>query len=60
MEVVVALTEGHECRDPVIARRVAVVKRLVTEPMGERVDAKCSLLHKSGTENTSIDETAVW
>lgn len=59
MEVVIALAEGHERRDPVVTRGVTVVKGLITEPVGKRIDAECRLLHKSGTENTGVDETAV-
>lgn len=60
VEVVIALAEGHERRDPVIARGVAVVKGLVAEPVGEGVDAERRLLHEGCAENTSIDETADW
>lgn len=60
VEVVVALTQRHESRDPVIAGRVAVVKWLVAEPVRERVDAERRLLHDGGAENTSVDETAPW
>ena len=41
-----------------LAGRVAVVERLVTEPVGERVDAESSLLNKADTENTGINEAA--
>jgi hypothetical protein len=60
VEVVVALAQRHQCRDPVVARGVAVIEGLVTEPVGERVDTKRRLLYKGGTENTSVDETADW
>jgi hypothetical protein len=57
---VIALAERHQCRDPVIARGVAVVERLVAEPVCEGVDAECGLLYESGTENTCVDESADW
>jgi hypothetical protein len=43
MEVVVAFTDGTKSSEEVIARSVLVVERLVSEPMGERVDAESGL-----------------
>ena len=44
VEVVVALAEGGDGGDDVVAGRVAVVEGLVAEPVGERVDAEGGLL----------------
>lgn len=56
MEVVVALTEGDEGSDDVVARRVAVVEGLVTEPVGKRVHAESGLLNEESTAETGVDE----
>lgn len=55
VEVVVSLTEGDKSSDDVIPRGVAVVKRLLTEPMGQRVDTESSLLNEKDSEDTSVD-----
>jgi len=59
VEVVVALTKSNESSDDVIARRVAVVERLVTEPVGKRVDTEGGLLNEEDAENTSVDESTL-
>jgi hypothetical protein len=56
VEVVVALAEGDECGDDVIPRAVAVIERLITEPVGKGVDAESGLLDEEDAENASIDE----
>lgn len=56
VEVVVTLTEGDKSRDEVITGRVAVIKGLVTEPMGQRVDAESGLLNEADTQDTAVDE----
>lgn len=58
VEVVVSLAEGDESGDDVVTRGVAVVERLVTKPVGERVDAESSLLDEADTEDTGINEAA--
>lgn len=58
VEVVVTLTEGDEGGDDVVAGRVAVVEGLVTEPVGEGVDAKGGLLDEPDTEDAAVDEAA--
>jgi len=58
VEVVVALSEGDERRDDVVAGRVAVVEGLVTEPVSERVDAEGGLLDEEDTQDAGIDEAA--
>jgi hypothetical protein len=58
VEVVVTFTKGDEGGNDVISRRVSVIEWLVTEPMGERVDAKGGLLDKEDSEDTGVDETA--
>jgi hypothetical protein len=56
VEVVVTLTKGDESSDDVVTGRVAVVERLVTEPVGKRVDTEGGLLNEANTEDTSVDE----
>jgi hypothetical protein len=58
MEVVVAFTEGDESGNDVITGRVAVIKWLVTEPVGERIDAEGGLLDEEDAEDTGVDEAA--
>jgi hypothetical protein len=50
VEVVVALTKGNKGGDDVVPGRVAVIERLVTEPVGKRVDAEGGLLDEEDTE----------
>jgi len=57
VEVVVALTESDDGGDDVITGRVAVVERLVTEPVGKGVDTEGGLLDEEDTEDTGVDET---
>ena len=57
VEVVVSLTEGDEGSDDVVTGGVAVVEGLVTEPVGERVDAEGGLLDEADSQNTGIDVT---
>jgi hypothetical protein len=46
VEIVIALTNGDESSDYMIAGCVLVVERCLTKPMGERVDTESRL---SGT-----------
>jgi len=55
---VVAFAEGDESGNDVVARRVAVVKRLLAEPVGQRVDAKGGLLDEKDAQDTGVDEAA--
>lgn len=57
VEVVVSFAEGDERSNDVIPRRVAVIKGLITEPMGQRVDAESSLLDEEDSEDTGIDKS---
>lgn len=57
VEVVVSFAEGNESGNDVIARRVAVIEWLVTEPVGQRVDTEGSLLDEENTQDTSIHKT---
>ena len=43
VEVVVALSNGDESGDDMVARSVLVVERCLTEPMSQGVDTKCGL-----------------
>lgn len=56
MKIVVAFTQSHQRRDDVIARRVSIVKGLIAEPVGKRIDAKGRLLDEKNPKNSSIDE----
>ena len=58
VEIVVTLAESHEGSENMVTWRVAVIKGLVTKPMGERVDTKSSLLHKENAQNASVDVAA--
>lgn len=54
--LVIALTKGDEGSDNVVSRRVAVIKGLVTEPMGQAIDAEGGLLNEEDTKDSGIDE----
>lgn len=56
VEVVVALAQGDEGGDEVVTGRVAIVEGLVSEPVGEGVDAEGGLLDKQGAAQTGVDE----
>jgi hypothetical protein len=58
VEVVVALAEGDERGDDVVAGRVAVVKGLLAEPVGERVDAEGGLLDEADAQDAGVDVAA--
>jgi len=59
VKVVITLAESDKSSDDVIARRVTIVERLVTEPVSERVDAEGGLLDEEDTENTSVDKSTL-
>lgn len=54
----VTLTKSDKSSDNVITGRVAVIEWLVTEPVGQRVDAEGGLLDEEDSENASVDEAA--
>lgn len=56
VEVVVSLSESDKGGEDVVTGRVSVVERLVTEPVGDRVDAERGLLDEADSKDTSIDE----
>ena len=56
VEIVVALTKCHQCGEDMVTRRVAVIKRLVTEPMSKGVDTEGGLLNEEDAEDASVDE----
>jgi hypothetical protein len=58
VEVVVTFTKSDKSSDNVVTGGVAVVEWLVTEPMGQGVDAEGGLLDEEDSEYTSVDETA--
>lgn len=49
VEIVVALTKGDKRCDDMVTRRVAVIERLVTEPVSQGVDTESSLLDEANT-----------
>lgn len=56
MEVVVAFAKRDQCSDHMVTRRIAVVKGLISQPMGERVDAKGSLLDEEDPKDATVNE----
>ena len=58
VEVVVAFTQCDDGSKDMIARRIAVIKRLVPQPVSEGVDAESGLLHEEDTENPRVDEAS--
>ncbi len=58
MEVVVAFSERDEGGNDVVTGRVAVIERLVAEPVSERVDAESGLLDEEDAEDSGVEETA--
>ena len=54
----VPLAESDQGSDKMVARRVPVVKWLITKPMGQRVDTECGLLNEEDSKNASVDEAA--
>ena len=59
VEVVVPFAQRDESRERVIPGGVAVVERLVSEPVGDGVDAEGRLLDEEGSEDAGVDETAL-
>ena len=58
VEVVVALAESDKSSDDVVTGAVAVIERLVTEPVGKRVDTESGLLDEEDAEDASVDEAS--
>ena len=56
VEVVVAFAEGDEGGKDVVARRAAVVKRLLADPVRETVHAERGLLHKARAQNARVHQ----
>ena len=59
VKVVVALAERREGGDVMITGRVAVVEWLVTEPVGDGVDAEGRLLDNEDPEDSGVDEATL-
>ena len=57
VEVVVTFTEGDQSGDPVVSWGSSVVERLVTQVVGQRVDAESSLLDGGSSQDTSVHQT---
>jgi hypothetical protein len=58
MEIVIPFTHRHQRRKHVISRRPPVVKRLLADPMRERIHTECSLLDETRSYDTSINQAA--
>jgi hypothetical protein len=58
MEVVVAFAKRHEGGEDVVSGRVAVIERLISEPVGQRVDAESGLLNKEDPEEARVDKAS--
>lgn len=58
MEVVVAFTKGNQCSEDMVSWGSSVVKRLHTNPVGQRVDAESGLLNEEELQDTCVDETS--
>lgn len=56
VEVVISLTKSDQGSDDVVTRGVAVIERLVSKPVSERVDTEGGLLDEEDSEDTSVDE----
>ena len=56
VEVVVTFSESDESGNDVVTRRVAVVKGLITKPVGQRVNAEGGLLDEENSKDTGVDE----
>lgn len=58
VEVVVALTEGDEGSEDVVAGRVAVIEGLVAEPVGQGVDTEGGLLDDKDAQDAGVDKSS--
>ena len=43
VKVVVTFTNGHKSGNKMVARRVLIIERRISQPMCQRVDAECRL-----------------
>ena len=53
----VTFSESDESGDNVITGGVAVIEWLITEPVGQGVDAEGGLLNEEDSEDSSVDES---
>ena len=58
MEVMVAFAKGDESSDHMVTRAVAIVERLVTEPVRQGIDTERGLLDEEDAKNAGVDEAA--
>lgn len=56
VEVMISLAKSHQCGKDMVTRRVAVIKGLVTQPMGKGVDTEGGLLNEEDAEDASVYE----
>lgn len=59
VEVVIAFTHGNKGSNPMVARGMMVIKGILTEVMGQAVDAEGSVVDKAETKHASVVETAL-
>lgn len=57
VEVVVSLTKSDQSGNHVVTGGVAVIEGLVSQPVGQGVNAEGGLLDEEDTQNTGVDET---
>ncbi len=58
VKVVIALAKGDERGDQVVPRRMPIVERRLSEPMGERVEREDAVMHRAHPHCARIDERA--
>lgn len=59
VEVVVALAKGNECGEHVVSGGSSVVKGLLSDPVGQRVNTEGNLLHESVSHDSSVHKTTL-
>lgn len=59
VKVVVALPETEKGRNPVVSRRVPVIKGLIAQVVAQTVDGERALLNGDNTEDTRVDESTL-
>lgn len=58
MKIMVTFAEGNQSRHPVITWRIAVIKRLITQPVCKTVYAEGSLLDHKDTQDAGVDKAS--
>ena len=58
VEIMISLTQCNDCSNDMIAWAVAVVKRLIAEPVRKGIDTESGLLNEENPKNAGVDEAA--